>query len=302
MRTVWKIFSRLLFAGVLVLAAAAIWVRFSTAGYLYADPAVVPSRQVALVLGASVFRSGKPSPVVEARLRAAVRLLDAGKVKKILVSGDHKPDDYDEAEAMRTWLLHAGVPSAQIAVDYGGLRTLESVVRAQSKFDARSVVVCTQAFHLPRAVFLARRAGIDAVGLKVGGDLVDTGYYDLSRESLATVRAVVDAQFLTAQAALPAPGNSGPAPERAPVAAAEVAAPPPAGLPPAVPVAPAVAAGAGAPPPPATPSAVAANKRAVAGARSKPARRPTVKAARAARSKARRARLRRANAPTTARR
>jgi SanA protein len=190
---------RLLLAAFIVMVAAAAWVRYSTAGYLYNDPAVIPARDVALVLGASVFRSGKPSPVVEARLRAALKLLESGKVQKILVSGAHK-DDYDEADAMRSWLVHEGVTAAQIAVDQGGLRTLDSVVRAGGFFGAKSLVVCTQAFHLPRAVFLARRAGIDAVGLKVGANLADTGAYDLARESLATVRGVFDAQFLTARA------------------------------------------------------------------------------------------------------
>jgi SanA protein len=201
---------RVLAAAVVVLVAAAVWVRFSTAGFLYNDVAAVPSRDVALVLGASVFRSGKPSPVVEARLRAAFKLLESGKVQRILVSGARK-GDYDEADAMRSWLVHEGVPAAQIAVDPGGLRTLDSVVRAGGFFGARSLVVCTQAFHLPRAVFLARRAGIDAVGLKVGANLADTGAYDLARESLATVRAVFDAQFLRAHAAPQASPASAPA-------------------------------------------------------------------------------------------
>lgn len=191
-----KIFVQALFVAVLVLGVAALWVRFVTTGYLYAESAAVPRREAALVLGASVFRSGKPSPVVEARLRAGLRLLQEGKVERILVSGDHKPDDYDEADAMRSWLVRAGVPPAKIAVDKGGLRTFDSMVRARNVFGIRGLVVCTQAFHLPRAVFLARRAGVDAVGLKVGADLRDTGVYDLARESLATIRAVIDAQFL----------------------------------------------------------------------------------------------------------
>jgi SanA protein len=198
-KLVGKIAWRLALAAVVVLVGAALWVRFSTAGCLYADAAVIPARDVALVLGASVFRSGKPSPVVEARLRAALKLLESGKVQRILVSGAHK-DDYDEADAMRAWLVHEGVPAAQIAVDQAGQRTLDSVVRAGDHFGAKSLVVCTQAFHLPRAVFLARRAGIDALGLRVGANLSDTSPYDLARESLATVRAVFDAQFLTARA------------------------------------------------------------------------------------------------------
>jgi SanA protein len=200
LRLVLKLALTLAVAAVLLLAGAALWVRYVTAGRLYDDRSRVPNRQVALVLGASVFRSGKPSPVVEARLRAARDLLDAGTVETILVSGDHKPDDYDEANAMRAWLIRAGVPAAKITIDHGGLRTFDSVVRAASLFGVRGMVVCTQAFHLPRAVFLARHAGIDAVGLRVGANLGSTGAYDLARESLATVRAVFDAQFLSAQA------------------------------------------------------------------------------------------------------
>ncbi|HEY0714970.1 MAG TPA: ElyC/SanA/YdcF family protein [Polyangia bacterium] len=196
-RLLLRLLLKLAIAAVVMVVAAALWVRYVTAGHLYDQLALEPNRQVALVLGASVFRSGKPSPVVEARLRAARELLEAGKVQTILVSGDHKPDDYDEADAMRAWLIRAGVPPAKIAIDHGGLRTLDSVVRAGSLFGVRGMVVCTQAFHLPRAVFLARQAGIDAVGLKVGANLGSTGGYDLTRESLATVRAVFDAQFLS---------------------------------------------------------------------------------------------------------
>jgi SanA protein len=194
--------------GLLVLGCAAVWVRFATAGYLYDDARSVPGREVALILGASVFRSGKPSPVVEHRLRAGRALLEAGKVSRILVSGDHQPDVYDEAEAMRAWLLKEGVPADKITIDKGGLRTYDSMVRAAPLFGARSVIVCTQAFHLPRAVYLARRAGLDAVGLKAGGDLSVSGLYNLGRESLATVRGVIEALFLH-----PGKSPTGPAPK-----------------------------------------------------------------------------------------
>jgi SanA protein len=196
MKFALKLISTLVFVGLLVLAAAGVWVRLATAGYLFDDPGAIPGREVALVLGASVFRSGKPSPVVEDRLRAGRALLAAGKVSRILVSGDHQPEQYDEVESMRAWLLKQGVPEAKIAIDKGGQRTYDSVVRARTLFGARSVIVCTQAFHLPRAVYLARRVGIDAVGLKAGGDLSASGLYNLARESLATVRGVIEAQFL----------------------------------------------------------------------------------------------------------
>ena len=176
----------------LVLAGASLWVRRDTAGYLYDQAALLPPRQVALVLGASMYRSGKPSPAAEARLAAALALLKQNRVQKILVSGDHQPTEYDEAEAMQRWLIKAGAPADAILLDRGGRRTFDSMERAVRLFQVREAVVCTQAFHLPRAVFLARRAGIDAVGLRTGGGLFATGLWDRVRESFATIRAVLD--------------------------------------------------------------------------------------------------------------
>jgi len=135
------------------LGGAALWVRHQVQGRLYRHAAELPARDVAIVLGASVYRSGRPSPVVESRLAAALELLRAGKIHRILVSGDHRPEVYDEAEAMGRWLLRAGVAPQDLALD---------------------------------------RAGIDAVGFEVGAGLAETGWRDLVRESFATVRALVD--------------------------------------------------------------------------------------------------------------
>jgi SanA protein len=180
---------------VVLLVGASLWVRRDTDGYLYDQAAQLPTRQVALVLGASMHRSGKPSPAAEARLAAALALLKQNRVQKILVSGDHQPTEYDEAEAMQRWLVKAGAPPETILLDRGGRRTFDSMERAVRLFQVREAVVCTQAFHLPRAVFLARRAGIDAVGLRTGGGLFAASLWDRLRESLATIRAVLDAGF-----------------------------------------------------------------------------------------------------------
>jgi SanA protein len=176
------------------LAGAAFWVRHRVAGDLFRRAADLPARDVGIVLGASVYRSGRPSPVVESRLAAALELLRAGKIRRILVSGDHRPDVYDEADAMARWLLRAGVPPDHLQLDRAGARTWDSMVRAARVFGVKSAVVCTQAFHLPRATYLARSAGIDAVGLEVGAGLGETGWRDLLRESFATVRALIDVQ------------------------------------------------------------------------------------------------------------
>lgn len=195
-RTGLRILVGLFFVVVAVLLAGAFWVRREVAPFLYDQPGLVPPREVAIVLGASVYRSGKPSPVVEARLAAALALVKGKQARSILVSGDHRPDEYDEVQAMKRWLLRAGIPAELVRVDREGLRTFDSMERAARVFAVRSAVVCTQSYHLPRAVFLARRAGIDAIGLRTGGSLADTGLRDLLRESLATIRALLDAQLL----------------------------------------------------------------------------------------------------------
>jgi SanA protein len=180
---------------VLVLIAASMWVRRDTASYLYDQPSLLPPRQVALVLGASMYRSGKPSPAAEARLSAALALLKQNRVQRILVSGDHRPTEYDEAEAMQRWLIRAGASPGAVLLDRGGRRTFDSMERAVRLFQVREAVICTQAFHLPRAVFLARRSGIDAVGLRTGGGQFSASPEDRLRESFATIRAVLDVVF-----------------------------------------------------------------------------------------------------------
>jgi len=125
----------------------------------------VPHRQVAIVPGALVYSDGTPSTTLRDRLTAALELHRAGKVEKILVSGDHATVRYDEVNAMGAWLRARKVPAADVFLDHAGLRTLDTMTRARQVFAVESAVICTQRFHLPRSVFLARQAGIDAVGL-----------------------------------------------------------------------------------------------------------------------------------------
>jgi SanA protein len=180
-----------------VAGAALLWTKRQVAPHLHDRIEEVTTREVAIVLGASVYRSGRPSPVVEERLVAALALLRAKKVRRILVSGDHRPQEYDEAEAMRRWLLRAGVRPEQVLIDRAGRRTFDSMLRASELFRLRRVVVCTQSFHLPRAVFLARGVGLDAVGLVADAGQRGVRWRDLPRESVATLRALWDVRSLS---------------------------------------------------------------------------------------------------------
>ena len=143
------------------------WVRWQASGHVYAIEDV-PEAPVALVLGAQVHDNGSPSGFLEARLDIARRLYEAGKVRAVLVSGDHGQWSYDEPDAMRQWLIDRGVPDRKVVADHAGFDTYDSCQRAIRVFGVRQLIVVTQSFHIDRAVALCRDAGIDATG--VGDD------------------------------------------------------------------------------------------------------------------------------------
>jgi SanA protein len=135
------------------------------APYLTDDPKVLPDADVALVLGtAPIGPEGGPNVYFEYRLDAAAELWRAGKVKFLLVSGDRRPPDYDEPSAMRAGLVARGVPATAIYRDFAGVRTRDSMLRAKSVFGQQRLIVVSQGFHAARAVFLARREGLEAWG------------------------------------------------------------------------------------------------------------------------------------------
>ena len=178
---------------VLLVAGSVLWVRSGADGHIYTEQ-TVPAAPVALVLGAQVYPGGTPSPFLEARLDLARRLLEAGKVKVLLVSGDNMRHEYDEPTAMRAWLMEHGVPERKIVRDYDGFDTYDSCTRAKRIFGVTQLIVVTQTFHLPRAVMLCRSLGLDATG--VGDDSVSrfttVWRSNARREYPACVKVVYD--------------------------------------------------------------------------------------------------------------
>jgi SanA protein len=149
--------------------------------------------QAALVLGALVFPDGRMSPVLADRVTAAARLYRDGRVDKVLVSGDHHSRTYDEVTPMRRRLLALGVRARDIFEDHAGFDTWSSMVRARKIFGAHDVIVVSNGFHLARAVYLARRAGLVAAGVDADrpGGYGTKGREAGLREVLARVKAVV---------------------------------------------------------------------------------------------------------------
>lgn len=152
----------------------------------------VPPCRVALVLGARIYPDGRLSTMLAARVRVAVALYQAGKVEKLLMSGDNRVTHYNEPERMRDFAVALGVPVGDIAMDYAGRRTYDSVWRAKRIFGLDRCIVVSQGYHAERAVFLARRLGLAADGV-AAPSMGLGGAKAALREYAASVLALADA-------------------------------------------------------------------------------------------------------------
>jgi SanA protein len=157
------------------------------------DAARAPRAQVALVLGASAYTDGTPTPTLADRLSAGAALYRDRRVDRVLVSGKSGRGFVDQVEVMRRELVRLGVPDSVIFTDHGGLDTWDSMVRARKVYEVRSAIVVTQGWHMPRALWLAKRAGLQAHGLvaEEPGNANKERSYDL-REVFARVKAAAD--------------------------------------------------------------------------------------------------------------
>lgn len=117
-----------------------------------------------LVLGAGV-RNGHPSPMLQDRLDFAINLYKNNAAPKIIMSGDHGRKEYDEVNIMKNYAKEQGVPSEDVFMDHAGFSTYESLYRAKDVFLAKKIIVVTQEYHLPRALYIAKTLGIEAVGV-----------------------------------------------------------------------------------------------------------------------------------------
>ncbi|WP_420543088.1 SanA/YdcF family protein [Streptomyces niveus] len=176
--------------GCVLALTPATWM-YTTADAHIRSVADVPARDVAVVFGAGL-RDGAPTPYLAHRLDAAAELYEGGKVKVVLVTGDNSREEYDEPDAMRTYLTARGVPDGRIVSDYAGFDTWDSCVRAKKIFGVERAVLVTQGFHVRRAVALCRAAGVDSYGVGVAERRDVTWYYGGVRELAAAGKAALD--------------------------------------------------------------------------------------------------------------
>ena len=154
--------------------------------------------KVGVVPGARIYSNRRLSAYLQDRVDRAMELYRAGKIEKIIMSGDNRSRYYDEATAMRNYAIENGIPPDDVLRDFAGLRTLDTVWRARDLWQLDEYVIITQQFHLPRSLYLAR-----ALGVNVQGFAADNRTYMASvatrlaaREWLARVGAWFDINIL----------------------------------------------------------------------------------------------------------
>lgn len=138
-----------------------------------------------LVLGCLVRADGTPSDMLADRLTVGCELYESGVADKLLFSGDHGQNDYDEVSAMKDFALDRKIAAENIFLDHAGFSTYESVYRAKKIFGAKKIVIVTQKYHLYRALYIAKALGLDAYGVASDLNTYRGQSYRDAREVLA---------------------------------------------------------------------------------------------------------------------
>ena len=174
---------------IIVIVAVNSLILFTTKPYIYNKDSQILNAQAAIILGASVLPDRSLSPILKDRVDTAIQLYNAKKVSKILVSGDNGTVTYNEVNPVRIYLLNKGVLDQDIFLDHAGFDTHSTMYRARDIFKVDSVLIVSQSFHLPRAVFIAHYLGINAYGVNAdGGKILFSNYI---REVFANEKAIL---------------------------------------------------------------------------------------------------------------
>lgn len=186
----------LFFLGLLLIFLSNYLIIQSASDKTFSDIRDVPNREVGLVLGTSkYYKGGGLNSYFKYRIDAAEKLYKAGKIKFILVSGDNGSISYNEPITIKKELMKRGIPEAVIFLDYAGFRTLDSVVRAKVVFELEEVILISQKFHNERAIYIAQKHGLDAIGFNAENVEGTKGFRIQMREYFARTKAFLDILF-----------------------------------------------------------------------------------------------------------
>lgn len=169
MKKVIKIVGIVLIIIILIILAINCYVKVSTKEQIIEDNNYSDLKNIdcIIVLGAGIW-GDKPSPMLEDRLLQAIELYKNNVSSKIIMSGDHGREDYDEVNTMKEFAIEKGIPSEDIFMDHAGFSSYESIYRAKEIFGAKKVIIVTQKYHLFRALYIANQLGLETYG--VGAD------------------------------------------------------------------------------------------------------------------------------------
>ena len=153
----------------------------------------IPKNKVGLVLGtSSKLVGGGPNPYYTNRIKATLELYKAGKIDFVLVSGDNSTQYYNEPTVFKKDLIKGGIPNEKIFLDYAGFRTLDSMIRAKVIFGLDSATIISQKFHNERAIYLAEKKGLRAIGFNADDISLKNGLKVQIREYFARVKVFID--------------------------------------------------------------------------------------------------------------
>jgi SanA protein len=184
------------FVGLLLITINYFYINFQVRNLHSSQIKHVPNNQVGLLLGTSAkLKSGGANQYFTNRINAAVKLYTSSKIKFILVSGDNSDKTYNEPEKMKQALIDRGIPENRIFLDYAGFNTLDSVIRSQKVFGQNQITIISQKFHNQRALYIAKKIGLEAYGFDAANPNIPTPRVYL-REVLARVKMFFEIHLL----------------------------------------------------------------------------------------------------------
>lgn len=147
-----------------------------------------------IVLGGGI-RKDKPSPILRDRLDKAIELYNLGLAPKIIMSGDHGREKYDEVNVMKNYAIEHGIPSEDIFMDHAGFSTYDTMYRAKEVFGVKKAIIVTQEYHMFRSLYIAKKLGIEVYGVSAEKIKYSGRYYREIREVLARDKDVLKCIF-----------------------------------------------------------------------------------------------------------
>ncbi|MFZ9005088.1 MAG: SanA/YdcF family protein [Robiginitalea sp.] len=197
-RKTWKRLLAVFILSFLIFTGCYFIIEFSTANRIYREVEDIPHNKVGLVLGTARHQvGGGINPYYQSRIDATIALYKAGKISYVLVSGDNGSVYYNEPNTIKKDLIEAGIPENRIYLDYAGFRTLDSMIRARIVFGLDSVTVISQEFHTERALFIASKKDLYAIGYSARDVEGSRGLKVHLREYFARVKVFLDHIFNT---------------------------------------------------------------------------------------------------------